>query len=335
MINFRKIINEHFLLLSKKKLGLIIPLLIVLLVVSLVLFREFNKKAPDTETANDFSETGCKIGFITDLHASYSKSSTETIRNESRIPLLQFINAMNDDFHPDIVVQGGDLIDGREKETEIARSVFSISIDHFKKLKSPVLHMMGNHETRDGGVPKELWLKETGNNETYYYRDCKNTRLIILDGIEDFQNQYYALSSKQIDWLNETLDSSESKKVIVFTHVPLITRSEISPRLKSEKEFSSQQAENIKRLFAEKGVDIIISGHNEILYRKNENDVIHQVLPGVFKSKDEEVSWLHSYYEITQKDDDISIKMLYKKNPEEIKYQTLEIPSPEFDRIEK
>ncbi len=333
MLNLRKN-YKHPSLFSKNK-GALIILFLLILILSLFLLNSNSRKTSGTGTTNNPTKAECKIGFITDLHASYSRSSKETIRNEARIPLLQFINVMNNDFHPDLVVQGGDVIDGREKEAQIATDVFSTTINHFKKIKSPVLHMMGNHETRDGGVSKEEWLNQTSNNESYYFKDCKNTRLIILDGVDNSQDQYYALALKQVDWLRETLNSSLNKKIIVFIHEPLITRAEINPRLKSEKEFSPTQAEDIKNLFIEKGVAMVISGHNEILYRKNDNGVIHQILPGVFRSKDEEVSWLHTYYEITQKDDDISIKMLYKKNPDESKYQTLEIPSLEFDQIKK
>ncbi|EKD58401.1 MAG: hypothetical protein ACD_56C00136G0001 [uncultured bacterium] len=280
------------------------------------------------------TEDSCRIGFITDIHASYSKSSENFIRKESSLPLEAFAEKMNKQFKPDFVVQGGDMIDGREKSKDTARLVLDSTIRYFSKIDSPTLHVMGNHETRSGGVTLKQWLDMTGNTSTYYARDCKDTKIIILDGTDTTKDDYYALSEKQMDWLGQILESSRGMKKIVFLHEPLITRAEMSSDLKFEKEFDPIQSAKIKKLFENNGVSMIISGHNEFLYRKNENNLIHQALPGIFKSKDEKISWYHSFYEITTTEGS-PVKMYYKKNTNEKTYQTLAIPSEDFDKIIK
>lgn len=276
----------------------------------------------------------CKIGFITDIHASYSKSSPELIRKESSIPLRNFIGQMNDSFHPDIVVQGGDVIDGREDDSARALTVFENVMKIFSDLDAPYFNVMGNHETRSGGISKNQWIQKSKLQNSYYSTKCKDTQILVLDGMDGATEHAYVLSKTQLDWLKEIFKKEPNKKRVVFIHEPLIPRSKISTKIKSEKEFSDQDAQNIKELLSQNGVIAIFSGHAEALFHAQDTNISHHVLPGVLKSKDEAVSWLQSFYEITITDN-VNITMHYKKDVSEKEYHILQIPSPEFDIIEK
>jgi len=67
----------------------------------------------------------CRIGFITDVHGTYSKSSSNIVRRESAVPLSNFRKHMHTSgFNPDVLIEGGDFIDGSEEDPAKAITVY-------------------------------------------------------------------------------------------------------------------------------------------------------------------------------------------------------------------
>ena len=140
------------------------------------------------------------------------------------------------------VIQLGDLIDGGFHN-------FDRMLDIYQKLKVEKYHVLGNH---DFAARRDKVIEKLGLESGYYDFAVNRWRFIVLDGNEislyanSKNSEEYkqakaihhrlkeasaanaktwngALSSRQIAWLKNVLDKSEtsSEKVIVFCHFPV------------------------------------------------------------------------------------------------------------------
>jgi 4-amino-4-deoxy-L-arabinose transferase-like glycosyltransferase len=284
----------------------------------------------------------CRIGLITDVHASYSKSSKYFIRNESALPLLSFVEHMNQEFRPDVTIELGDFIDGSEDNNERGLAVYTATEKLYTTLQAPTLHVMGNHETRGGGITTDQWLTFAKQDQTYYSYSCKDTELIVLDGNnaeirkqtgEQFKDVYF-IDDAQMKWFETTLRESTAKKKMVFIHEPLWKRSEFqsASRISGDKDIRPEDVKKLQALFKKYGVDAVFSGHVEVLDHQTIDSTDYYTLPGIFKSKDLNVSWLETFYEITSTENSPVVKMFYKKE-KDTAYQSVFIPSLEYQQL--
>jgi len=275
-----------------------------------------------------------KIGFITDIHGKKAKSAGGALYPTERRLLNNFILRMNDVFKPKFVVQCGDLIEGTRRFGTKSIDDFTALLDSFSALKMPLLHVIGNHELR--GFSKDQWVSMTNNNSSYYYEDFDGFRIIVLDGNEnekiglsDQEIYAYVMSDEQLEWLAKTLEETNARK-LVFIHYPLF-----NPNANAgDKILDSKQVPILHELFAKNGVIGVFSGHTEQLVLVEKDGIRYFIIPGLDRSKNKAVPWYESFAEITATDE-VSVDLYYKKIIGEGPYQTLHIPSPEFDAIEK
>lgn len=288
----------------------------------------------------------CRIGFITDIHATRSKE-TPFIGLGSYDPLLAFMDTMEKKFQPDVLVENGDFIDGSETSNERALEVYRRTKKIYDRSGIPTLHVMGNHETRSGGITTEQWLAFAGQDRTYYSETCKNTEIIVLDGnndaLRDSMNETdrkalektYFIDSDQFAWLEATLAAAKDRQKIVFIHEPLFPRAEITPNIKPEKDLRDEDVERLQKLFREHSVAAVISGHVESLFHSTVGGTEHFILPGVRKSADLAVQWLGSFAEIVVgSDGEIALNFMYRKGWDK-PYESVFIPSRAFQSLEK
>jgi 3',5'-cyclic AMP phosphodiesterase CpdA len=296
-------------------------------VVGLFLF--INKKEKG-EFARKIEHSNLKIGYITDLHC-YSKLDKD--KNSWEVnwrcsqPMANFIQMMNEDFKPDVVVEGGDLVDGRDGQE---KNVYPVALDLFKKINAPAYHILGNHETR--GFSKEHWLDLTNYEETYYFRDIEDHRLIFLDGNykptvghTSPERKYYPgyLEENQMKWLEETLKTSADKNILVFVHQPPVERT----ILKNKGELFIE-GEKLRKLFSQYRVNAVFSGHIEEMCYFEEDGVDYYVLEGVHKNNDrllkkDDYKDQGVFYQIlVDENQEVLVKMFYK-DKEAQDYQTL------------
>lgn len=285
----------------------------------------FKKKSP---------EKPVKIGFITDVHARRTKKENGDLNVSSRAGLENFITHMNTRFHPDFSMQNGDLIDGTKRKGQASIDDFELVKKYFQKLNAPFYHVNGNHDMR--GLTRNEWLKLTNNEKTYYFFDYKGLRIFILDGNEnekisrekfiDGDPYSYIMTNEQLTWLENELGNSKKMKKTVFIHYPPISKN-------ADRILNPEIAKKLQKLFSEHNVAAVFSGHTEILDYTELNGVQYFTLQGLDKSKNKNIHWLDSFAEISVAED-VSAMLYYKKNREE-NYQTLRIPSEEYDKIEK
>jgi predicted MPP superfamily phosphohydrolase len=324
---------------SKRNL-IIGSFLFVLLVIFFIYLNNKKNNLNPTENnlTNNFETTenknyDLKIGYITDLHC-YSNQDSETGEWEFNWrcsqPMTNFINMMNDDFNPDVVVEGGDMVDGRDKQE---RNIYPVVLDFFDKLKVPHFHIVGNHETR--GFYKKDWLTFTDYKKPYYFQDIKDYRLIFLDGNNKMTAQgkvvdtspelhFYPgyLDPEQRIWLEETLKTADEKEIIVFVHQPPLEKTLV----KESKELFIDGGD-LRKMFASHGVKAVISGHIEEMCYIEEDGVDYYTLQGVHKVnrqflEEDAFKDQGSFYQITvDEDQKLEVRMFYK-DKEALKYNS-------------
>lgn len=303
-------------------------LLVVIIAEAVFIFYNYEKK-------RELSGASYKIGLIQDFHSQRSKKNNYDVSDDLK-EFFRYANGQfNNKFHPDVVVQNGDLILGTEREGQQSIDDFLKIKSYIDKVEAPILHVMGNHEAR--GFSKEDWLKITAYNKTYYSYDVEKMRVIILDGNEETEEartiggNFYYMSKEQLNWLEKALSESEGFRYkLAFVHFPVL-ESQIVP---TDKNINSEDIKKMNKLFRKYNVNAVFSGHAEILRYEESEGIKYFILPGIEKSKRRKVQWFDCFYEIYV-GKDIRVKMFYKKDHNQKEYKTLEIPSEEFDKIEK
>lgn len=233
-----------------------------------------------------------KIGFITDAHfnADKNKKTGEyKLHWRSREAMEKFVEVMNKNFKPDLVIENGDFIDGKDKRSQ---ETWLEANELFKKLKAPFYHVLGNHETNS--FKKDVWLGMIGYDKTYYFQDIRkgnqNYRVIVLDGNflpddsdTEPEKHYYPgkINKEQWQWLKNILQEAkeQDKSTIVFIHQPPVstdffTNWGVFP-----------QGKQLHELFSEYKVRAVFSGHIENLCNIKDGETKYFVLQGFWKGK--------------------------------------------------
>ncbi len=241
---------------------------------------------------NKPAKTTLKIGFITDAHfnAEQNKKTKKwKLDWRSREAMERFVQKMNDEFKPDLVVENGDLIDGKDKR---ALQTWQEADQIMKKLKAPYFHVLGNHETNS--FTKQKWLQLTGYDKTYYFKDFSKNgvgyRIIVLDGNsrpDDSdatpERHYYPghIDQKQWRWLEKTLQEAneQNKNILVFIHQPPLS-TDFFPNWGV-----FPQGDALHKLFNKHKVRAVFSGHIENLCHVVDGPTHYFVLQGFWKGK--------------------------------------------------
>lgn len=282
------------------------------------------------KTQEEVTHKILKIGYITDSHCygKWKKNGSWETNWRCIKPMEAFVKKMNGDFKPDIVMQGGDLSDGRDDET---LKVLGIANEMLEELNSPVYHVVGNHEARD--IKKEQWLELFGYKKTFYTFDVQGYRIIVLDGnfaptnraskstnsLEDIDPEvedFYPgiVTKEQISWVKEVLRNSQDKKVLVFIHQPIVDRTIVKERTKL-----LMNGELLRGIFSENGVLAVFSGHIEETCYIEDGGVKYYTIQGFHKgnklienTKDKPV-----FAEISLENEGLEVKMYQSEDRSE------------------
>lgn len=266
-----------------------------------------------------------KIGFVTDAHC-YGSSGKKTgyqweLNWRCYEPLDAFISQMNQSFEPDLIIDGGDLIDGRDDRGFL--NYQEIMNNYHSRLKAPVYYVIGNHETSD--FAKEDWYQLTGNAQGYYDLEVKNNRIIVLDGnfrattrgeldtTPEKRSYPGYIGPSQLSWLKSVLEKSKNQKKLVFVHQP--------PMATDKRGFLGlfREGDKLRDLFAEYQVSAVFSGHIERLCNEEDRGVKYFALQGFFKQNDSlkdgfDFKDKGAFYEISVYEDSVDVEMYYREN---------------------
>lgn len=160
-----------------------------------------------------------KFAWVGDVHIGpykldYGIHRKGTIYAEKL--LGNFVHQMNTSFHPDFVVQGGDLIEDESRAVDILNYRKGLAI--LSKLHCSVYHLVGNHEL--GKLTISDMKKLLGYKQLYYATDRGAFRFIFLFTKRLHTRREVRLDAKQLRWLKEKVKTD--KKIILFSHHSLI-----------------------------------------------------------------------------------------------------------------
>lgn len=281
-----------------------------------------------------------KFGLITDVHcfSKFKKDLNEWDVNwRCERPMKEFVRQMNKKFKPDFVIETGDFVDGRDDRGEDG---FNIAKSLYEDIKAPKYYAMGNHEALN--MSKERWMEIVGYENTYYYFDIKNYRVVVLDAsfyqnpdnpteILDIDSETPEawkgfINKEQLDWLDNALKGAGDLRKLVFIHQPPF--SETIGREKGETFINSNE---LRTVLSGNGVLALFGGHIEEVCDVKIDGVryftfqgFHKTSPSENISKKEKYKDKGVFNQISIKDEQIDIEMFFSENKDQ-PYQSIKI----------
>ena len=206
---------------AKVILAFIITIVILTLIFFSVLFFSFNKKQNSLKEIQKQTSL-LKIGFLTDWEYGTRRLLGDKMTRKSPSELSKAVFYLNEEFHPNIVIGGGDYIESSAVKPERAREQLEEINEIFSLIKVPRLYAFGNHDLRS---LSKVEIKEIlGIQESHAIRDIGDWRIIIFDTNftlegEDRNAENYVIggvNQNELNWLREALKTD--KPVLVFSH---------------------------------------------------------------------------------------------------------------------
>lgn len=162
-----------------------------------------------------------RFALIADVHlgpTGYWGNREQKLGSYSVQFLEEFVDIMDSEVHPGLVVQLGDLIEDADHETDLEN--YASGIDALDELDCPAYHVIGNHDRANLSHDELEGL--TGLGQQYYSFDYGEYRFIVLSPQATFDSGNYGavIPPEQLSWLEKELAASE-KEVIIFSHQSL------------------------------------------------------------------------------------------------------------------
>ncbi|MCC7017313.1 MAG: metallophosphoesterase [Rhodospirillales bacterium] len=154
-----------------------------------------------------------RIALIADIHHGIDMG---TKLGSAALPLMRpFVDWVNAN-RPDLVVELGDRINDRDKESDIG---WTRDVAHaFTKLGRPYVHILGNHDfnqlTRD---ESEDAMQTTFDSHS---RDVRGHHLVFWNSSVAYRDGGFRFAPEDLAWLAADLAATELP-TIVFSHLPL------------------------------------------------------------------------------------------------------------------
>lgn len=232
---------------------------------------------------SDKNDSVLKLVQLSDVHFdSESKDNGRRLYSNSADLLQDAVDQINNIDNVDFVIFSGDSIN-RPSCSDLIKFIRIIN-----NLKAPWYLSTGNHEISVGGgltKSQRLNIINTYNNrgfksdKSYYsFSPKKGYLIIVMDGVIDSRitaNGFFP--KKQLEWLNEQLDSNPDSKVIIVQHFPVIEPIK-SP---THRVLNSENYMDI--LNRHKNVIAVLSGHYHIAKIIKAENVVHASAPALIE----------------------------------------------------
>lgn len=158
------------------------------------------------------------VGLVTDLHFGPEARFGGKLRKlTAQAPALleAFVERMNREVRPDVVVNLGDDLEDESPEADRRRYADVMAI--LGRLDAPVLHVAGNHDTvhLSGADLAAFWGRPQGS-PLYGACDVGGYHLVILHTHEE-KDVSVTIDDEQLAWLERDL-AAVSSPVLVFMH---------------------------------------------------------------------------------------------------------------------
>lgn len=216
------------------------------------------------------SERGAlRLVFYADIHARTDGNTPEALAMAAKA-----INAQD----PDLVVCGGDLIDGGFESTSDKSALqWDAYIDMMGAIGGEHHAVIGNRDLvgarRSDGTapdtdPRLDFKQRLGVSRTYGSFDALGYRFLLLDSLRvsnDLFEYHGWVSSEQMQWIREELSRTASDMpIVVVLHVPLVTAFFAATRGATFQPEPNQVVVNnaeVLALFAEHNLVLVLQGH--------------------------------------------------------------------------
>lgn len=159
------------------------------------------------------------FALVSDLHFGPEAHFSGKLRKlTAHAPALAkaFVERMNRDIRPAMVVNLGDDIEDESKEADRAR--YKACIDILRGVNAELVNVAGNHDLiyLQPSDVLEIWGRDPGE-KLYSSFDRAGIHFIVLHTIErkDFD---VSVGEEQLEWLAEDLRKASGQPVIVLMH---------------------------------------------------------------------------------------------------------------------
>ncbi len=152
-------------------------------------------------------------------------------------------------LRPAFVIQVGDLIDGYLDDVDAVAAEWQRFDAQIAPLAPvPFIAVAGNHDVLDANrqvdpALEDLFAQRWG--ALYFAFEYKNALFIVLNS--DSSEGLNTITGKQLEWLEETLETRKAEHTFAFMHRPA---------------FLTRDGDRLHELFVEHGVDRVFYGHH-------------------------------------------------------------------------
>lgn len=208
----------------------------------------------------------------------------------------------------DLLVNIGDnvAIDLMAKDSKNDLETFRNFLKHFKDVKIPVKHVLGNHDAVLATRKELTQLTNQPNN--YFSFDLEGIHHIILD--PQLINHNFSIDNNQMSWLQQDLKKT-NLIVVIYLHYHCDEQSmdnNIYFRDKKDKAFVKQR-KDLRKLFEDSGkVKLVLFGHTHYFHKQKIKNIIYVTVPS-FTENDGTGNPCGSYLEVVIKSSPIAITM--------------------------
>lgn len=238
-------------------------------------------------TEQEWYKAKIKIGFITDTHAvsGIIGKNKYGLLSESANKIKYFSDTMENEFRPDLIVSGGDIIDGTKWTEEQAKEILGETEDMLDMISAPKLYVLGNHDIR--AITKDQWKESLEIDYLHNCVDIGKYRIVTIDS--NFQkdgtdvipkNQFIRgnISDEEMQWLENCLRDTDQTKLVFLHHPPLTYLPDKNPI------WLLKNANKLQDIFEKYKVTAVFAGHIRYLYHEKINGVNYFLFPGMEKN---------------------------------------------------
>lgn len=129
--------------------------------------------------------------------------------------MTQFVELVNQEIKPDLVLELGDRVNNRSHEADLSNAKKLNSI--LKGLAAPCCFVIGNHDVLH--LSKEENNAIFGGELTYRAKTVKGYKLVFLDTTEPVIEEVGGnVSERQLEWLKAELQDGGGPKIVLGHH---------------------------------------------------------------------------------------------------------------------
>lgn len=176
----------------------------------------------------------------------------------------------------DLFINLGDCIAGESPEKDF--QTYNEFINHFKEIKLPVYHIIGNHDGLN--LTRNQLMSITKQPNNYFSFDLNGFHHIILDS--KWEKGYpKAIDSEQIDWLKNDLKKTNNES-IVYLHYACDEQNLDNNAFFSGKEYRAfiEQKKDLRKIFEDSSkVNLVVFGHTHFFHSEKIKNITYLNVP--------------------------------------------------------